>query len=78
MKHSTNRIITTHAGSLPRPPELLKLIRAKTAGQPHDAKELDGEIARSIEQCVKRQAEIGLDVISDGEFSKPSFLSYIV
>ena len=36
MKHSNGRIITTHAGSLPRPPELLKLIRAKTAGQPYD------------------------------------------
>ena len=73
-----NRIITTHAGSLPRPPELLKLIRAKVAGQSPDPKELDGEIAKSIDQCVKRQADIGLDVVSDGEFSKPSFLSYIV
>jgi 5-methyltetrahydropteroyltriglutamate--homocysteine methyltransferase len=78
MNTSTNRIITTHAGSLPRPPELLKLIRAKAAGQPYDQKELDGEITKSIDQCVQRQADIGLDVISDGEFSKPSFLSYIV
>ena len=75
MRWSDERILTTHAGSLPRPPELLKLIRAKAAGQPYDQKELDGEITKSIDQCVQRQADIGLDVISDGEFSKPSMVS---
>jgi 5-methyltetrahydropteroyltriglutamate--homocysteine methyltransferase len=78
MKTGTDRILTTHVGSLPRPPDLLKLIKAKVAGQSYDEKELDAEIRKSIEQCVKRQAEIGLDVISDGEMSKPSFLTYIV
>ncbi len=78
MKASTDRIITTHAGSLPRPPELLKLIRAKVSAQPHDQKQLDAEITKAIDECVARQAKIGLDIISDGEFSKPSFLSYIV
>ena len=78
MKRSNGRIITTHAGSLPRPLELLKLIRARSSGQSYDAKELEAEISKSINECVKRQADIGLDVISDGEFSKPSFLSYIV
>src|SRR5271163_1540900 len=78
MKSSTDRIITTHAGSLPRPPELLKLIKAKAAGQPFDEKELSAEVKRSVEAITKRQADLGLDVISDGEMSKPSFLSYIV
>jgi 5-methyltetrahydropteroyltriglutamate--homocysteine methyltransferase len=78
MKASTHRILTSHVGSLPRPPDLLKLIKAKVAGQPHDEKELDAEIRKSIDQCVNRQADIGLDVISDGEMSKPSFLTYIV
>ena len=78
MKTGTDRILTTHVGSLPRPPDLLKLIKAKVAGQPHDEKELDAEIKKAIDQCVKRQADIGLDVISDGEMSKPSFLTYIV
>jgi 5-methyltetrahydropteroyltriglutamate--homocysteine methyltransferase len=78
MKTGTDRILTTHVGSLPRPPDLLKLIKAKVAGQPHDAKELDAEIKKAADQCVKRQADIGLDVISDGEMSKPSFLTYIV
>ena len=77
MKTSTDRIITTHAGSLPRPPELLKLIRAKATGQPYDEKELDAEIKRNVEAVTKRQADIGLDVVADGEMSKPSFLGYI-
>jgi hypothetical protein len=77
MKSSTDRIITTHAGSLPRPPEILKLVKAKTGGQPYDQKEFAVEVKRSVEALTKRQAEIGLDVISDGEMSKPSFLSYI-
>jgi 5-methyltetrahydropteroyltriglutamate--homocysteine methyltransferase len=78
MKASSDRILTSHVGSLPRPPELLKLIKAKAAGQPYDEKELNAEIRKSVEASVKRQADIGLDVISDGEMSKPSFLSYIV
>jgi 5-methyltetrahydropteroyltriglutamate--homocysteine methyltransferase len=77
MKSSIDRIITTHAGSLPRPPELLKLIRAKLAGEPYDEQELSAEIRRCVDELTKRQADIGLDVISDGEMSKPSFLSYI-
>src|SRR5262249_28620868 len=78
MKTSSDRILTSHVGSLPRPPDLLKLIKAKVAGQPYDEKELAAEVRKSTEQCVKRQADIGLDVISDGEMSKPSFLTYIV
>jgi hypothetical protein len=77
MKTSTDRIITTHAGSLPRPPDLLALIRAKLAGQPCDESALAAEITRSVEAATKQQADIGLDVISDGEMPKPSFLSYI-
>jgi 5-methyltetrahydropteroyltriglutamate--homocysteine methyltransferase len=77
MKSSADRIITTHAGSLPRPPELLKLIRAKLAGQPYEENELNAEIKRSVEAVTKQQADTGLDVVSDGEMSKPSFLSYI-
>jgi 5-methyltetrahydropteroyltriglutamate--homocysteine methyltransferase len=78
MKSSTDRIITTHAGSLPRPPELLKLIRAKATGQPYEEKELAAEVTHTVEALTKRQADLGLDVISDGEMSKPSFLGYIV
>ncbi len=78
MKAGSDRILTTHVGSLPRPPDLLKLIKAKVAAQPYDERELDAAIKNAIDQCVGRQADIGLDVISDGEMSKPSFLTYIV
>jgi 5-methyltetrahydropteroyltriglutamate--homocysteine methyltransferase len=78
MQSSTDRIITTHAGSLPRPPELLTLIRAKLAGQPYAENELAAAVTRGVEQIVRRQADIGIDVVSDGEMSKPSFLTYIV
>jgi hypothetical protein len=79
MKSSTDRIITTHAGSLPRPPELLKLVRAKIAGQPYDQEALAAEVTRSVEAATKAQADLGLDIVSDGdgEMSKPSFLGYI-
>jgi 5-methyltetrahydropteroyltriglutamate--homocysteine methyltransferase len=77
MKLSTDRIITTHAGSLPRPPEPLKLVQAKVAGQPFDDEKLAAEVARSVEALTKMQADLGLDVVSDGEMSKPSFLGYI-
>jgi 5-methyltetrahydropteroyltriglutamate--homocysteine methyltransferase len=77
MKLSTGRIITTHADSLPRPPELLKLVQAKVAGQPFDDEKLAAEVARSVEALTKMQADLGLDVVSDGEMSKPSFLGYI-
>lgn len=56
MKTSTDRIMTTHAGSLPRPPELLKLVRAKLAGQPYDEKELAAEVTRSVEAPGKDRA----------------------
>jgi 5-methyltetrahydropteroyltriglutamate--homocysteine methyltransferase len=77
MQLSKDRIITTHAGSLPRPLELLRLVRAKASGQPFDETELATEVARSVEALTKRQADLGLDVVSDGEMSKPSFLGYI-
>ena len=77
MISSTDRIITSHVGSLPRPPELLKLIQAKAAGRAYEEEELAAEIRHAVEAITKRQADLGLDVISDGEMSKPSFLGYI-
>ena len=77
MKTSHDRILTTHAGSLPRPPELLKLLRAKLAGRPLDEQVFRSQVAGSVDATVKLQADIGIDVVSDGEMSKPSFLGYI-
>jgi 5-methyltetrahydropteroyltriglutamate--homocysteine methyltransferase len=77
MKTSTDRILTTHAGSLHRPEELLPLIRAKASGQPYDAAQLEAMVAKAVNEVVKRQADTGLDIITDGEMSKPGFLNYI-
>jgi 5-methyltetrahydropteroyltriglutamate--homocysteine methyltransferase len=76
MKHSTDRILTTHAGSLPRPPDLLDLVQSggiKAFDQGANAERL----RRAVGEIVDRQVELGIDVIDDGEFGKPSFVSYI-
>jgi len=77
VQRSTDRIITTHAGSLPRPPELLPALTAKDEGQPYDAPALAAAVHTSVLEVVRRQAEIGLDVIDDGEHSKSSFTGYL-
>jgi 5-methyltetrahydropteroyltriglutamate--homocysteine methyltransferase len=77
MKSSHERILTTHVGSLQRPTALLNLLRAKAMGQPYDERALEEQTLRSVEAVVRRQAEIGIDVVSDGEMSKPSFLHYV-
>jgi 5-methyltetrahydropteroyltriglutamate--homocysteine methyltransferase len=77
MKRSTDRIITTHVGSMVRPDDLVRMVQARVNGEPHDAAALDARIKETVTTVVKRQAEVGLDVINDGEFGKPSFLHYI-
>ncbi len=76
MKHSTERILTTHAGSLPRPPELLALMQtggAKAFDQADDA----ARLRQAVSEIVHKQCELGVDIIDDGEYGKPSFVSYI-
>ncbi len=76
MKHSTERILTTHAGSLPRPPDLLDLVQtggAKVFDSEANAKRL----RQAVSEVVHKQSELGIDVIDDGEYGKPSFVSYI-
>jgi 5-methyltetrahydropteroyltriglutamate--homocysteine methyltransferase len=70
MKRSTDRILTTHTGSLPRPADLLEMAGARGAAYESRLKSAVGEI-------VKKQAELGVDVVDDGEYSKPSFVTYI-
>jgi 5-methyltetrahydropteroyltriglutamate--homocysteine methyltransferase len=77
MKTSTDRIITTHAGSLPRPDDVLELIRAKMAGSDYDQGALDKAVDKAVNDCVAHQSKIGIDIPADGELSKPSFLGYI-
>jgi 5-methyltetrahydropteroyltriglutamate--homocysteine methyltransferase len=76
MKRSTDRIRTTHTGSLPRPPEILEMMRVKEAGKPYDAAAYEAALTRHVAETVKKQVEAGIDVVNDGECSKPSFLAY--
>jgi 5-methyltetrahydropteroyltriglutamate--homocysteine methyltransferase len=77
IQRNTHHVQTTHVGSLPRPHDLLDLMRAKYAGEPYNQVSFDAVIARSIADCVRRQVECGIDIVSDGEFSKPGFFTYI-
>jgi 5-methyltetrahydropteroyltriglutamate--homocysteine methyltransferase len=70
MKRSTDRILTTHVGSLPRPPDLLEMMEGKGGADGARLRDAVGEI-------VRKQIELGIDVIDDGEFGKPSFVSYV-
>ena len=70
MKRSTNRILTTHVGSLIRPPALQEFLRAKQAGQPYDEAAYQQCLTSSVAEVVRQQAEAGIDVPSDGEFGK--------
>jgi 5-methyltetrahydropteroyltriglutamate--homocysteine methyltransferase len=77
MKRSTNRILTTHAGSLPRPADLLAMGEAKQDGKPVDAAVYEARLTEAVGEIVRRQAAIGIDVIDDGEYGKPGFVSYV-
>ena len=70
MRKSAERILTTHVGSLIRPEPLLPLIRAKQSGQPYDEQVYRERLALSVKEIVKKQADVGIDVPSDGEFGK--------
>jgi 5-methyltetrahydropteroyltriglutamate--homocysteine methyltransferase len=77
MKRSTDRILTTHVGSLPRPPQLAALLMRKDHGEAYDKEELDREAAAAVAAIVRRQAATGIDIIDDGEMSKPGYSTYI-
>ena len=77
MKHSSERILTTHVGSLPRPNEVLDLLHAKEAGEPYDRAAFDSTMRRAVRDVVAEQVALGIDVVSDGEASKPGYATYI-
>jgi 5-methyltetrahydropteroyltriglutamate--homocysteine methyltransferase len=76
MRTSTERILTTHVGSIPRPESVRELVRARLAGQAVDADELARRVRDAVADVVRRQAECGIDVVSDGEIGKASFIAY--
>ena len=77
MKRSTDRIRTTHTGSLPRPPKILEALRAQADGLSFDRPGYEATLREQVFDIVRRQAEAGIDVVSDGECSKPSFRAYL-
>ena len=79
MQRSTERILTTHVGSLIRPPQLLEFLRAKQKGEPFDTQAYETCMTDTVAEVVRRQAQSGVDVISDGEFGKSiSWSQYVL
>src|SRR5690348_2189441 len=76
MQHSTDRILTTHVGSLVRPPEIVAITRGREQGKPFSDAEL-ATLKTAVAGNVKMQAECGIDIPSDGEYGKSSFANYI-
>ncbi len=77
MHISTERFLTTHTGSLPRPESLIRTMYAKEEGVPVDRAALAAEVRAAVAGVVRKQAEAGLDLINDGEMSKPSYATYV-
>jgi len=77
MRRSTDRILTTHVGSLARPHDLLEVMREKEHGRPYDAAAYAKRVTTAVRDVVDEQVRAGLDVVTDGELSKVSFLTYV-
>ncbi len=77
MNHSTTRILTTHCGSLPRPKDLLDLMKAKIHGDPYDADAYATRVRSAVSQIVHQQVECGIDIPTDGEQGKQGFFAYV-
>jgi|SRR5579883_942528 len=77
MPDNAVRILTTHCGSLPRPKPLLDLMKEKLQGRQYDAGEYDAEVRSAVVQCVRQQAECGIDIPTDGEQGKAGFYAYV-
>jgi 5-methyltetrahydropteroyltriglutamate--homocysteine methyltransferase len=77
MKSSTKRILTSHVGSLPRPDNVLRLIYPKETGQPYDRDAHASGMRKAVTDIVRRQTQIGIDIVNDGEQTKSSFIAYV-
>src|SRR2546423_7603620 len=77
MKRSTERFLTTHTGSLPRPADLIRMMFAKEEGVPVDAAALATRVRAAVAEIVAKQVEAGIDLVNDGEMSKPSYATYV-
>src|SRR5262245_41672041 len=77
MRRSTERFLTTHTGSLPRPDDLIRMMYAKEEGVPVDRAALAARVREAVAEVVRKQVTAGVDVVNDGEMSKPSYATYI-
>src|SRR5918999_1226172 len=77
MLRSTDRILVTHQGTLPRPDDLKAMMAARSQGDAVDAASLAGRVRESVDEAVRHQIEIGIDTVNDGELSKTSFSDYV-
>ncbi len=77
IQNNTDRIQTTHIGSLPRPHDLLDIMKAKLNKQPYDESKYQALLTKAVTDSVRKQVECGIDIVTDGEFSKPGFFTYI-
>jgi len=78
MKHSTERILTTHVGSLARADALVPLLRLREQGQSYDREELARRVREAVTDVVRKQVEAGVDIVTDGEQGKSGFFTYVV
>jgi methionine synthase II (cobalamin-independent) len=76
MQAASKRILTTHTGSLHRPPDFEEMFRQKVSGEHYDENKFAARLRTSVAEIVRKQVEIGIDIIDDGEFSKIDFFSY--
>jgi 5-methyltetrahydropteroyltriglutamate--homocysteine methyltransferase len=77
MKRGTERVLTTHIGSLPRPHDVWELVDAKDRGKPYDQDLLAKRLKSAVAEIVRKQVEVGIDIPSDGELGKISFTNYV-
>jgi 5-methyltetrahydropteroyltriglutamate--homocysteine methyltransferase len=77
MKRNTERIRTTHVGSLPRPQDVLELVLADAAGERRDRARFEARLREAAAEAVRLQVENGLDVVNDGELARVSYVGYV-
>lgn len=78
MKRSTERILTTHTGSLPLPAGAREALAAKRRGRAYDQAVIDAALTTAVDEIVRRQVEVGVDIVGDGELSKTAWNDYVV
>jgi 5-methyltetrahydropteroyltriglutamate--homocysteine methyltransferase len=77
MRRSTDRFLTTHTGSLPRPDDLVRMMYAREEGVPVERAALEQRVGQAVDEVVRKQVGAGIDVVDDGEMSKPSYATYV-